>query len=367
MSLAVRSSTYCDRPWTEIHIEEDGSVTPCCVMPSNRFFMGSNVNEYFKSDSLKNLKNDLLYGRKPEACQWCWQNEDTGTFKSHRKPNRSPNRGLNSIHIRLNNVCNFKCRMCNPSFSTTWAAENSKHKYFVSMDDSVVKDTFDITSDYLFPMLKHYIRNGSLQQISISGGEPLITDANVRLLNFLIDNNLTNVKLGYSTNLSNLSYKNIDLMSLWEKFIKVRLEVSLDGWGPAAEYSRTGLNLDTFMQNFKKSYKYINSINCVVNVYSVWTLPHIERFRKLGFNINYSPCYLPQHCNPQILMRQDKEALRKLYEPYPHLTEVFNSFIDKDIKEENPGHFVKYNLLLDEYRDSNFFDTFPMYRKYKET
>ena len=39
-------NNYCSRPWSELHIEEDGQVTPCCVMPSNRFPMGKNLKEY---------------------------------------------------------------------------------------------------------------------------------------------------------------------------------------------------------------------------------------------------------------------------------------------------------------------------------
>ena len=55
-------NTYCDRPWTELHIEEDGSVTPCCVMPSNRFPMGNNLKEYVSGEDLKELKTSLLSG-----------------------------------------------------------------------------------------------------------------------------------------------------------------------------------------------------------------------------------------------------------------------------------------------------------------
>ena len=40
-----------------MHIEEDGSVTPCCVMPSNRFPMGNNLKEYVTGEDLKELKS----------------------------------------------------------------------------------------------------------------------------------------------------------------------------------------------------------------------------------------------------------------------------------------------------------------------
>ena len=152
-------NTYCDRPWTELHIEEDGSVTPCCVMPSNRFPMGNSLKEYVSGEELKDLKTSLLSGIQHKNCEWCWKNEQLG-LKTHRvKTKRSE--GINSIHIRLSNVCNFKCRMCNPSFSSTWAQENKKHNWYVHLDNQVTKDTLKNT-DYLFPLLKDQITKKNL-------------------------------------------------------------------------------------------------------------------------------------------------------------------------------------------------------------
>lgn len=338
-------------------------------MPSNRFPMGESIKKYLTGNELANLKQDLDSGIRHPNCEWCWKNEDAD-MKSHRIKTPRHNRGLHSVHIRLNNVCNFKCRMCNPSFSTTWMAENKKHGYFKYMlDETVVKDTL-VDEHYLFTILK----NSNIKHISISGGEPLISDAHYTLLNFLIENNLTNITLGYSTNLSNLDYKGIDLLSLWEKFDHVNLEASVDGWGDAVEYSRTGFNRKTFLENFKRAHKYIQAINCVVNVYSVWTLPYIERFREQGFQIIYSPCYRPQQCNPQILNTKDKDTLRELYSDYPYLVQLYENFIDKEIdidytqfkdRIEIIQEMVSYNKMLDRYRSTNFFDIFPQYRKYE--
>ena len=106
--------------------------------------------------------------------------------------------------------------MCNPSFSSTWAQENKKHKWYKHLDNQVIKDTLKNT-DYLFPLLKDQIKKKNLNLISISGGEPLITDSHYELLDFLIKNKLTDVDLSYSTNLSNLNYKNRDLLDFMEQ------------------------------------------------------------------------------------------------------------------------------------------------------
>ncbi len=357
-----QSSTFCSRPWNELHIEEDGSVTPCCVMPSNRFPMGSNLKDYLTGQPLKDLKKALSSGEKHKNCEWCWENEKN-KMSSHRRNVEKTKEGFTHVHLRLTNVCNFKCRMCNPNFSSSWEVENRKHNYF-NHYYATEKDIFN-DNEYLFDLLKHQIRSGSLRYINISGGEPLITDAHWKLLNFLIDNDLTNISLSYSTNLSNIHYKNVNLLDLWKNFENVTLEASCDGWGQGVEYSRTGFRRKVFLKNLAEVLPHVRvDINCVVNVYSVWTLPDIERFKeKLGIQVHYSPCYLPEFLNPQRLLSEDKKTLKQLYAGIPSLEKLYSDFIDTDLPVLGK-EFIEYNKLLDVYRGTNLFDVFPVFKKY---
>ena len=52
----VDYSTFCTRPWNELHIEEDGRITPCCVMPSSLgFYPPKGIKNYLNSTELKKL------------------------------------------------------------------------------------------------------------------------------------------------------------------------------------------------------------------------------------------------------------------------------------------------------------------------
>lgn len=328
-------------------------------MPSNRFFMGSNVMEYWNHDRLIAIQDKLLSGQQPEECQYCWDAE-AANLKTHRIQNDSKH--VHQIHVRLNNVCNFKCRMCNPKFSSSWEIENRKHGYF-EHDYQTQKDVFDYDPN-LLPFITALIKAGHLRFLNISGGEPLITDANYKLLSHLIKEKATNVTLAYSSNLSKLDYKNHNLLGMWAKFDKVLVEASCDGWGDAVEYSRTGFDRKTFLKNLHRARQYINRINCVVNVYSVWTLPHIEKIcEKTGIKPVYAPCFLPDFLNPQHLLKEDKDSLFELYKPYPRLLQVYKDYIAKDMPTLGK-EMVEYNLMLDEYRGSDFFNVFPQYEKY---
>jgi len=44
-------SNFCSRPFTDMHIEENGNITPCCVLPSNRWYMGNGIKDYFYGES----------------------------------------------------------------------------------------------------------------------------------------------------------------------------------------------------------------------------------------------------------------------------------------------------------------------------
>jgi len=64
-------NNFCSRPWDELHIEEDGKVTPCCVMPSNLFPMGNSLKEYYTGQPLEELKQSFLSNERHPNCEWC--------------------------------------------------------------------------------------------------------------------------------------------------------------------------------------------------------------------------------------------------------------------------------------------------------
>lgn len=358
---------FCIRPWTELHIEEDGKVTPCCVMPSNRYPMGNNIKEYLEGKPLDALRKSLLNNEQHPSCEYCWETE-RNKLRSHRVklPTYHNARTIEKIHVRLNNVCNFKCRMCGPNFSTTWEVENRKHHYFnvQKFEDDLTVNIFE-KDPKLLDLIKILIKNGSLKQINISGGEPLITDANVQLLQFLIDNKCTDVHLSYSTNLSNLHYKKHNLRDYWKHFRKVSLLASCDGWGAANEYGRSGFNTKEFLLNLKTSFMFVERICCVVNKYSVWSIPELLRIMdKLGKPVTFNPLYAPSHSNCQALPKELKEQIKELYRHDPRLMELYKNFISKD-QPNQMKEFIDYNLFLDGWRGTNFFKTFPQYAEYK--
>ena len=81
-----------------------------------------------------------------------------------------------------------------------------------------------------------------------------------------------------------------------------------------------------------KAIKYIHRINCVVNIYSVWSLPYIEKLsKKFDKKVIYAPCFLPEFLNPQRLLSEDKEKLYDIYKDYIDRGNHFNQLIEKNL------------------------------------
>ena len=92
---------FCSRPFNELHIEEDGKVTPCCVMPSNRFYFGKNLKEYIESKKLKEIKTSFLKGEYHPNCENCWSSEKLG-IRSHRKQDYHDLKNIKYISSEFN-------------------------------------------------------------------------------------------------------------------------------------------------------------------------------------------------------------------------------------------------------------------------
>lgn len=358
-----------------MHIEESGNITPCCVMPSNIFFVGKGIDDYLQSDKLAEIKNYFKRDEQHPYCRFCWDAERSGV-RSHRATDTRGSATLRKIHIRFNNICNFKCRMCNPKYSSSWAEENKKHGYF-EHEYETVKDIFQTVPDLFTLILDN---KNTIKQINISGGEPFIADANLHFLDWLIENNLTHIELAYSTNLSKLTHKGRDLIPLLDKFDKVIVSISVDGYGKAVEYSRAGFKWDVFKNNLKKIKHLVTNLVCVVNIYSVYSIPQLQYFAsKRGLSISYQPCLYPQFLSIQSLPIKEKLQIQKFYDSVKqagHLhnysaikTHILDYMFAEQLDTYSVGevtyvcnqNFKLFNSMLDTYRKENFIKVFPQY------
>lgn len=271
--------TFCILPFMHFYTQPDGEVKPCCIaagFDNKQSLHEKSIEEIFNSKDYKQLRKDMLDGKRNKVCDVCYKKEDAGE--------NSPRHFFNStgvwdipkinkdysvpvefqhIDIRFSNLCNFKCRMCNHTFSSHWYEDAQKitlHKTlpYLAGNKKVIEASDTIIED-IIPYIK------KLKSVYFAGGEPLINDQHYELLDWLY-NNVKEVEedgrvckdmlIHYNTNLSTLKYKNYNFIKYWKEFRKVNLSISCDGVGKVGEYQRVGFKHDTFIKNLNELKKH---------------------------------------------------------------------------------------------------------------
>jgi MoaA/NifB/PqqE/SkfB family radical SAM enzyme len=246
-------------PWIHLYVGNEGYVKACCV--ANITFGNVNTqsfDEIWNGEKIQTLRQKFLKGETDPRCQVCHNLEQRGEesirqethkkFANHTGPWTVENSARPVyFDIRFSNKCNFKCLTCWHGFSSSWFEEGKK-KGAVAGNTAIIqniKDYSGFIEQYGLSLLK-------AEEIYIAGGEPLIMDEHYELLEFLLRNKSTGMRLRYNTNFSKLQYKQYDVLEYWKQFENVEVLASIDAMGEEGERIRPGFNWNTFLENREK-------------------------------------------------------------------------------------------------------------------
>jgi MoaA/NifB/PqqE/SkfB family radical SAM enzyme len=208
-----------------------------------------------------------------------------------------------SWDYRFSNLCNFKCRTCGSDFSSQWAAENKKFE----PSQPIVIHADNNRGNLLNEVYEHI---NNIEMAYFAGGEPLITEEHYLILEELIKHKRTDITLRYNTNMSNLKFKDYDLISLWKQFKKVEVSASIDHYGERAEYIRSGADWGVVESNLNtiRNYDFINyHFNTVMSVFNYSSLPEFYRYMyskglyRPKDQMSLFKCMDPTWCSSQVL------------------------------------------------------------------
>jgi len=188
------------------------------------------------------------------------------------------------LDLRASNQCNFKCRMCNDDYSTQWQNELEK------IIDNYTSKSRHLKGDWLKPL---YEKLGDVKYLYLAGGEPFIIPQTFQLLD-IFDSRKDEITLFINTNLSNLFYRDIDILNTISQFMEVHLMISCDGFGEIGEYQRTGFNNKRFKQNLQKVIERTKTSNIKIQIVhaltslNIWQLFQFLDILKLEFGLEDS-------------------------------------------------------------------------------
>jgi len=392
----MTSKTFCILPWIHFYANPDGNVLPCCI-GDHRLPLGNvqknSITEIWNSDPYKEMRLNMLAGNRCKECTSCYQSEDAEVNSFRQSVNKDyaeffnfadetnsdgslDTMKLKYLDIRWSNICNFKCRSCSSTYSSSWATEDNKQ----GQNKSVFIFAGGNNNDLLYEQIKPYI--SEVKEIYFAGGEPLLMDKHYDILKHLIDINNTDIKIRYNTNLSSLTFKNISVIELWKKFSNVHLNVSLDSWGDRAEYIREGTEWKTIIDNIntvKTNCPHIHlGVSSVISAFNVYTLPEFTDYlldNRLfeASSISFYNLIHPNFYSFDIFDTETKtEIIKKLSERNynnsirSRINNVIRHLESSTSNDELRRQFKDQTNHYDSIRNKQFTDIFPELKDFYE-
>jgi len=401
----VESKHFCMLPWTHLHGWPTGEAYPCCLA-NDKHPIGNlrtqTLEEVWNDEPLRQMRVNMLDDSPSKECNKCYEQENMGFFSLRNSSNKAYGHHIGDIDktltdgthpefkirywdVRFSNICNFKCRYCGPNFSSNWyddkvalyGKDSVKHNKIIYSG----KDKHDIWNQ----MQQHI---PYLEQIYFAGGEPLIMEEHYKLLNLLIEKNLTHVRLVYNTNFSDFRYKKQNVLDLWKNFTEVCVGASLDAMGTRAEYMRKGTVWSKIENNRRillEECPWVDFyISATVNIFNVmhigdfhkdWVEKELIKPQDLNVNILQGPQYYRCDVLPAVLKEKTILKLQEMIEwlePVDKLHRAVNgyrgiiNFMQATDNSRYIPHFMAVTDQLDKLRKEKFEDVFPELKELRE-
>lgn len=390
------NKVFCVAPWLSLNINQNGDVQPCCIASNYKFgnVLGKNIEDIWNNDKIREFRKNMIEQIPMECCSACYKKELCGqkslreTFNENlfhegsqfiydTNEDYSVNEfGFIHWDVKFGNKCNFKCRSCCPSSSSS-----------IEFEENGKLSPLNDLSKINFSRITPYIN--AVNHLYFSGGEPLIIEEHYKMIVMLMklekhkDNQF---HLIYNTNFSTLTYKKYHIFDIWNKFENVFVRISIDGAYKRGELIRNGFKWDKFVSNveqFNKKFKGREKTHrlefaCTVqalNIFDVVTLHQTLFENGLMHNIDdYHLNFLdgPKNIAVWLLDKETKEKAKKNIRNHidnfliPNKAKEtiyqFESLINyMDLHQEQHliPEFINRMNYLDLKRGENTFKTFP--------
>jgi sulfatase maturation enzyme AslB (radical SAM superfamily) len=420
--MTNQSKTFCMHPFTGLATREDGAVKICCRSQPIGWIQEQGLENIWNSNAMQEVRRQVLCGERPEVCKPCFDLEDQGVESLRQRHingvipeariNLYPNAldalrddytmpfEFPTMEIKLNNLCNLKCRMCNPLDSTSW------------QDWDQVKSFYEKENNYLVPTVAKLVRKPGqyigpfddtdnwwasfekliphFRRVEFAGGEPLMDPQHYKILDMLKPYG-KNIELKYATNGTTTGIsKGRTVYDYWPHFRSVAVNVSIDGIHSVYDYIRSNSSFATVEENIKVFQSFPN-VSRVVGAFTAQAGNILQAAECIDYFINkmnivfYShrvsyPNCLSAQVLPQELKQLAIDRLEKISEHviafpnvarYPLLETITKQQIKDNInylRARDQSHlwqdFLDFNRNLDATRGQSLLDAVPEFKPY---
>ena len=305
-----------------------------------------------------------------------------------------------TMEIKLNNLCNLKCRMCNPLDSTNWKDWDAvvpfykkENNYLVPTVERLVNKPgqyigpFDNTDNWwesFEKLIPHFKR------VEFAGGEPLMDPQHYKILDMLKPYG-KNIEIKYATNGTTLGIsQGRTIHDYWPHFRSVAVNVSIDGIHDVYNYIRGNGDFNQVEENIKEIKK-IPNVSRVVGAFTAQAGNILQAAECIDYFLNkmeivfyshrvsYPNCLsaqvLPPELRGEAIQRlvkiKDLIADFPIMSRYPILENITKRQIDDNVNylmAREQSHlwpdFVEFNKKLDATRGQSLLDVVPEFKPY---
>lgn len=408
-------------PFTGLATREDGAIKACCRSHPVGNIQCQSLEEIWNNKTMRKIRQQVLNNERPKECEPCFNLEDQGveSLRMRHISGKIPEARINlypnaldkltddysmpfeipTMELKLNNLCNLKCRMCHPGDSTSWNDWDQVEEFY-KKENNIIAVLVDENNLKNKPHLDKFQDNpkwwASLEKllpyfrrVEFAGGEPLMDPQHYRILDMLAPYG-KNIEIKYATNLTMLGKNNRTVWEYWPKFKSVAVNVSIDGIGDSYEYIRGNASWAELVNNIKQIQTIPNISRIVgavtVQVSNVLVLDKIIKYflNDLGIVFHTHRVEYPRQLSAQVLPNDLKKlAIARLQEislqvkdfklvkEHPQLLEYTLGQIQDNINylqardQSDKWHeCLEFNRRLDSTRDQNFTDVTPEFKQY---
>lgn len=420
--MTYNSKTFCMHPFTGLATREDGAIQVCCRSHPISNIKDETLEQAWNNGNMQRIRRQVLTGERPRECEPCFGLEDQGVESLRQRHIKGviPEARINlypdalskmqhdytmpfeipTMELKLNNLCNLKCRMCHPGDSTSWN-DWKEIKQFYQGSGQIVYDLVEEHKLEKKPLLDKFEDNANwwtslemnlpnFRRVEFAGGEPLMDPQHYRILDMLAPYG-DQIEIKYATNGTTLGIKGgRTVHDYWPKFRSVAVNVSIDGYQESYEYIRGNAKWDEVINNIRKMQEIPNVSRIVgavaVQVSNVLILDKMIQYflDDLGIvfytNMVKYPNVLSIQTLPEPLKElafQRLESIKRklpnfiLCQEHPMLLNLTIGQIkgvQNFLYAKNENHLwadcVEFNRRLDQTRHQSFIDVTPEFKPY---
>lgn len=369
----------------------------------------------WNSEGMRKIRRQMWEGKRLSQCRHCYYQESVNRksyrqrsneeWLKHSKVRKIISESVKNdfyvqndplyIDLRPGNLCNLRCRMCNPGNSSKIEAEWKQLKDNRSFQEAIggrssmfknkKKETPWEKKEDFWKSLGDWME--SLTKLYLTGGEPTLIGNNWKLINRLIESGRSrSVTLIFNINCTRIPES---LINTFHHFKSVCLNLSLDAKGTANDYIRDPSHWNEVESNVKQLLKAAKGKNVifrvtpVVQVYNILNLTELflwvdglekEFSRRIVIELlildNDPSCLdiriLPENVRLSALEKMKnylKNSNRaKWDEAFENCVGSVTHILENVVHKERPrllNQFKNYTFILDKHRKNSFQDSLP--------